>query len=363
MIGPTLGRYFARRTFFSVASIFAIAFLIVFLFDFLDMVRANVDRPSFRWPIAFAASLFRIPAFSEQVLPFATLFGVMAALLALSRKLELVVARAAGISVWQFLFPPIAVAAALGIAATVVYNPLAAHLKSRSETLQTRLAGDEQRRVDDTAREVWLRQSGEDGESIVHARQATDRGLHLSGVTIQSFDARGHFAARIEAATADHEPGRWRLTDAWVNRPGEAPQHFDVDFVSTRLAAEQIGQALAEPDTISFWALPSFIETARAAGLPAFQFELQYQLLLARPLLLMAMVLIAATVSLRVFRFGNIGRMILGGVAAGFVLYVAQEVARGMGGVGIVPPVLAAWTPAVIASSIGFTVLLHQEDG
>lgn len=363
MIGPTLGRYFAKRTFLAVATIFAIAFLIVFLFDFLDMVRANVDRPTFSWSTALAASLFRIPAFSEQVLPFATLFGVMAALLALSRKLELVVARAAGISVWQFLAPPIGVALVLGIVSTTAYNPLAAHLKGRSEVLQTQLAGNAQHRADDAMREVWLRQNGEDGESIVHARQATDRGLHLSGVTMQTFDERGHFHSRIEAAKADHESGHWRLDDATVFRAGQAPEHRDTLLVATRLKAEQIGESLTEPDTVSFWALPSFIEAARAAGLPAFQFELQYQLLLARPLLLVAMVLIAATVSLGVFRFGNIGGMILGGVAAGFVLYVAGEVARGMGGAGIVPPLIAAWTPAVVASSIGFTVLLHQEDG
>ena len=363
MIGPTLGRYFARRTFFSVMAIFLIAFLIVFLFDFLDMVRANVDRPGFAWPVALMASLFRIPSFSEQVLPFATLFGVMAALLALSRKLELVVARAAGISVWQFLFPPIAMAAALGIFAGLVYNPLAAHLKERSEVLQSRLAGDAPRRVDDTVKEVWLRQNGEDGESIVHARQATERGLHLSGVTMHTFDARGRFHSRIEAASADHHDGYWQLTDVRIQAPGEAPQTLAAHRVATRLKREQIGESLTEPDTVSFWALPSFIEAARAAGLPAFQFELQYQMLLARPLLLVAMVLIAATVSLRVFRFGNIGRMILGGVGAGFVLYVAGEVARGLGGAGIVPPILAAWAPAVVASSIGFTVLLHQEDG
>ena len=80
-------------------------------------------------------------------------------------------------------------------------------------------------------------------------------------------------------------------------------------------------------------------------------------------LLFAAMVLIAATVSLRVFRFGNIGRLILGGAVAGFVLYVAGELARGLGSVGIVPPILAAWSPAVVASLIGFTILLYQEDG
>ncbi|MER2607225.1 MAG: LPS export ABC transporter permease LptG [Siculibacillus sp.] len=363
MIGPTLGRYFARRTFNSVAAIFVIAFLIVFLFDFLDMVRANVDRPTFKWSTALLASLFRVPSFSELVLPFATLFGMMTALLALSRKLELVVARAAGISVWQFLTPPVVVAAALGLFASLVYNPLAATLKEKSEAYQVELAGNSARRTDDGAREIWLRQNGTDGESIVHAAQATERGLNLVGVTIHAFDERGKFHARIEAARAVHRGDHWELTKGEIHEPGAAGKPFDVHLVPTRLSREQIGESLAEPDTVSFWALPSFIEAARNAGLPAFQFELQYQLLLVRPLLLVAMVLIAATVSLRVFRFGNIGRMILGGVGAGFVLYVAGEVARGLGGAGIVPPVLAAWSPAVVASSIGFTILLHQEDG
>lgn len=362
MIGPTLGRYIGRRIFVSILAIFIIAFAIVLLFDFLDMVRANVDKPSFRWTIAALASLCRIPSFSEQVLPFATLFGVMTALLALSRKLELVVARAAGISAWQFLAPAIAVAAAIGLFSSVLYNPVAAALKEKSEALAMDLAGDQPKAVEG-AREIWLRQNGEDGESIIHALRASDRGLHLAGVTIQTFDQHGLFHQRIEAATADYRDGVWDLTKAVLYAPGTAPQSFDSWRVATRLKREQVGESLAEPDTVSFWALPSFIEAARNAGLPAFQFELQYQLLLARPLLLVAMVLIAATVSLRVFRFGNIGRMILGGVGAGFVLYVAGEVARGLGGAGVVPPVLAAWSPAVIASSIGFTVLLHQEDG
>ncbi|TBW39770.1 LPS export ABC transporter permease LptG [Siculibacillus lacustris] len=363
MIGPTLGRYFGRRVLTSILAIFAIAFTIVFLFDFLDMVRANVDRPGFSWSRALAASLFRIPTFSEQVLPFATLFGAMAALLALSRRLELVVARAAGISVWQFMAPPVLVAVIIGVVSSTLYNPIAAALKERSDTLLLELSGGEKKTVFDGDREVWIRQDGKDGESIVHAMRAADRGLHLADVTVFSFLKTGRFHERIEATRADYDDGQWILTDARVQAVGVDPQHFDTLRIPTRLKREQVGDSLAEPETVSFWALPSFIETARNAGLPAFQFELQYQLLLARPLLLVAMVAIAATVSLRVFRFGNIGRMILGGVAAGFVLYVVGEVARGLGGAGMVPPFLAAWSPAVVASSMGFTILLYLEDG
>ncbi|MDK9696732.1 MAG: LPS export ABC transporter permease LptG [Siculibacillus sp.] len=363
MIGPTLGFYFGRRILNAILAIFAVAFAIVFMFDFLDMIRATVDRPSFRWGIAFQASFFRVPAFSEQVLPFATLFGAMAAFLALSRKLELVVARAAGISVWQFTAPAVLVAAGLGLFATLVFNPFAAAMKEHSDRMVLALAGTEKKTMMDTAQAVWLRQDGEDGESIVRAARAVDRGLHLADVDVFAFDKTGRFRERIEAKAADYEDGRWRLTSAQVYTSGRDPQAFDVYHLSTRLKREQVGESLAQPDTLSFWALPSFIETARNAGLPAYQFELQYQSLLARPLLLVAMVAIAATVSLRVFRFGNIGRMILGGVAAGFVLYVVGEVARGLGGAGMVPPALAAWSPAVVASSMGFTILLYLEDG
>lgn len=363
MIGPTLGRYFGRRVLNSILAIFLIAFTIVFLFDFLDLIRSTVDRPNFQWTTVFLVSLFRIPTFSEQVLPFAVLFGAMTALLALSRKLELVVARAAGISVWQFMFPALTVAIGLGLFASLVYNPIAADLKSRSDDLQLQLSNSRGQVAPDPAREIWLRQDGDEGEAIIHAREATERGLHLGGVEIVRFDRAGRFRDRIEAARADYEPGQWRLTDAVTQAVGREPAHDETLRISTRLKREQVGESLAQPDTISFWALPAFIDTARNAGLPAYQFELQYQLLLARPLLLAAMVLIAATVSLRVFRFGNIGRMILGGVAAGFVLYVVGEVARGLGGAGMVPPFLAAWSPAVVASSMGFTILLYLEDG
>lgn len=55
--------------------------------------------------------------------------------------------------------------------------------------------------------------------------------------------------------------------------------------------------------------------------------------------------------------------MILGGVSAGFVLYVVTEIARDLGSEGLVPAALAAWAPAVFATLMGSTVLLFREDG
>jgi lipopolysaccharide export system permease protein len=77
----------------------------------------------------------------------------------------------------------------------------------------------------------------------------------------------------------------------------------------------------------------------------------------------LAMVLVAATVSLRFFRFGGVAPMVLAGVMAGFVLYVASELVENLGAAGIVGPGVAAWLPATVGMLLGVLSLLHQEDG
>ena len=54
----------------------------------------------------------KLPHTAQDVMPFAVLFGTMLAFWRLTRSNELVVARAAGVSVWRFLTPAIAGGAA-----------------------------------------------------------------------------------------------------------------------------------------------------------------------------------------------------------------------------------------------------------
>ena len=61
-------------------------------------------------------SFLRTPAIAEKVLPFVMLGAAMIALVNLTRRLELVVARSAGVSVWQFLTPIVVLAILLGLA-------------------------------------------------------------------------------------------------------------------------------------------------------------------------------------------------------------------------------------------------------
>ncbi|PLX39239.1 MAG: LPS export ABC transporter permease LptG [Hyphomicrobiales bacterium] len=363
MIGITLSRYFAGRFIKWVVGLFVLVSCLVFLFDFLELVRRASEKDAFTMGRAVMMSLMRVPSLTEQALPFITLFGAIAAFHTLSRRLELVVARSAGISVWQFSAPIIVAAIVLGLFAVGVYNPVSAWMKSKSDALGVILLGKEQRVLLQTTGDTWLRQNGDDGESVINARVALEQGQRLVGVTVFTFDQNGRFDQRIDADEAVLTESHWTMKNAIVQKLRADPVRYNSYLLSTFLKPEQIRQSLAAPDTVSIWELPSFIELATHAGLPAYRYRLQYQTLLARPLLLAAMVLLAATVSLGFGRFGGTGRMILGGITAGFVLYVVDQFAKDLGGAGIVPPGVAAWSPGVVATLIGFSILLHREDG
>ncbi|MDJ0930830.1 LPS export ABC transporter permease LptG [Breoghania sp.] len=358
-VGFTLWRYFAVRFLLSILGLFLFAAVLIYIFDFLELVRRGGDREGFTVMRVALISLLRIPVLLEQVLPFATLFGSILAFVTLSRSLEIVIARASGMSVWQFTAPALIVAVTVGALAIVVYNPLAVALKDNSD----QLFGNKEKLLLQASNNAWLRQDGLNGETILHASQSTDQGLYLYDVTIFAFDKSGVFRERVEAREAMLGDEAWRLKDVTVYTTDDDPKEYASYLVSTYLGSLEVRQSIASPESVSFWDLPRLIELARRSGLPAYRYTLQYETLFARPLLLAAMVLIAAAVSLRVSRFGGLGGMILGGITAGFMLYVLTELAKDLGGAGIVSPVVAAWSPGIVATLMGFTILLYQEDG
>src|SRR5262245_26050391 len=361
MLGSTLARYFGLRFLGAAASVFGGIFLLVVLVDYVEMTRQASNVPNASALLVAQISLFRVPQVTERIIPFAVLIGAMVCYLTLSRRLELVVARAAGISAWQFIAPAILVALLIGAGATMVYNPLSATLREYSKRLEADLFGDKAGSKTDTG--SWISQREADGQAVINAATSRNQGAILDGVTVLTFDNGGRFQERIEARSAQLEPGSWHLQDATVYAIGVPPRQHASYLLSTSLTPEQVRESFATPETVSFWNLRQYIDLAEHAGLAAAGYRLQYQLLLARPFLLAAMVILAASVSLRFFRFGGVTRMILSGVIAGFLLYVLSKITEDMSKAELMHPAAAAWLPVLVGGLTGFVALLYLEDG
>lgn len=362
MIG-TLGRYFGLRFLSTFAAVLFGVFTMIVLLDYVELMRRLSDATNASaWMVA-KTSLFRVPQMGERILPFCILIGAMSCYLGLSRRLELVVSRAAGMSAWQFTAPAMIVAFAVGIVATAVYNPLAAILHERSKRLEAEISGDARSTLQATVNGFWVRQRSTDGQSVINAASSREQGVLLSKVTAFVFDHENRFLERIEANSAVLRPGYWQLDDARVYTPGSQPSERDSYRLATNLTPEQVRETFSTPETVPFWQLPHYIERAERAGLSAAGYRLQYQKLLARPFMLAAMVLLAAAFSLRFFRMGGVHKMVLGGVASGFFLYVMSKVTDDLSNAQLLPPIVAAWLPVFVGGLTGFVALLYQEDG
>jgi lipopolysaccharide export system permease protein len=359
----TLRFYVARRFLLSILGAFLVCACLIFMIDMIELLRMARRATDLSLAMLAWVGLLRLPAFAEILLAFAVLVGSIGALLSLNRRSELTVMRSAGMSAWQFLRPGLAVTLVLGVLAVVLFNPLAAAARSEAERLVAELLGREAGLFAAAGEGSWLRQDGADGQSVLHARATADQGLTLVSVIAFQFDPQGRFVERLDAARATLQDGYWELHQVTVTRPMREPEVFKTYTISTHLTRERVGDALGSEIAVSFWQLPSLIEVSEKAGLSASKYRMQYALLLSRPGLLIAMVVLAATVSLRSFRSGGIQTMVLLGMSGGIGFFLLAEVSRQIGASGLISPGLAVWVPISIALLVSLTVLLHQEDG
>jgi lipopolysaccharide export system permease protein len=141
MIAGTLSRYFGLRFLMAVLAVFAGTFAMITMIDFVEMLRRTGDVNDVSAFIVARITLYRVPFITERVLPFAVLVASMFCFLNLSRRLELVVARAAGVSAWQFIAPALFIALVLGVVTTTLYNPMSATLREISTRHEAELFG------------------------------------------------------------------------------------------------------------------------------------------------------------------------------------------------------------------------------
>jgi lipopolysaccharide export system permease protein len=348
---------------------FVVAFLgllvLVGFIDAIELLRRAAGRPNVGLGAVATMSFLRLPFLSQELAAFSVLFGSIMAFFRLSRRHELVIFRAAGISVWQFLLPALFLAGAIGAAKVTVINPVSAFSLAMFEKLEGEyLTGRSSLLTLSSGGSLWLRQVDDDGnQAVIYAAGVNPEELKLNSVEVTLLNADNRFEGRIDAERAQLGAQAWALQNAWLAKTNATPQFYDSFALETDLTPEKIHESFASPETVSFWELPKFIGALEATGFSALAHRLQWNSLLAEPFLLLAMVLIAATVSLRYTRQGSVMLLIGSGIVAGFGVFIFTEIIHALGLGATLPVALAAWTPAGVTLMLGVSMLLHLEDG
>ncbi|MBL8671237.1 MAG: LPS export ABC transporter permease LptG [Alphaproteobacteria bacterium] len=359
----TLSLYIARQFLVWFATCFGALTSISMLFEMVELLRRASGKPDASITVVLQMMLLKAPFMSLKLVVFAVLFGAMATFWKLTRTQELVVARAAGVSAWQFLFPAIFSAALIGAVSVTMVNPLAASLLAQFERIENRVLKGRSSLLAVSSEGLWLRQVESEGQSVIRADSVAPGGMILNDVIVFRFDRDDRFKDRLDAKSAELRSGHWALVEVWRSSPGAPAQYASELALKTNLTVEKIQDSFASPESMSFWQLPSFVRLLELSGFQGHRHWLHFHRLLATPLLLAAMVLLAAVFSLRLQRRGGAMALIAAGVLSGFLIYFVSDLVFALGLSNSIPVVMAAWTPASVTAMLGMALVFHLEDG
>jgi lipopolysaccharide export system permease protein len=358
----TLYRYLAVQFLLGVAVVYAIFLVLAFSIDIVDLLNRTAGH-NVSTSVAVGMAILQLPNLGQKMLPFAILFGGVATFVRLSRSRELVATRAAGVSAWDFLMPPLTVAVFIGVAAVTVFTPVSARMFTEFAGLEARYVKGQESQLSVSMNGLWLRQGNENQQSVIHALRAARQGEHLEDVVVFLYGPHNSFVGRIDAKSAQLHDRYWTMSDAFVSDTKGTPVYHKSYRLPTTLTPEQIVESSASPDTLSFWDLPGYIRAAQAAGFSANRYQMYLYTLYALPALFAAMVFMAASFSLRFGRDIGMAKVILLSAAAGFAVFFFQDLTIVLGRTGAVPILLAATAPALASILIGMTLVFSQEDG
>ncbi|MCC2645207.1 MAG: lptG [Rickettsiaceae bacterium] len=360
----TLSRYIGKQFLTGVAIVLSVLVTLIILFDTLELIKSASSK-NVPFGVIIELVFLKLPTIIQKIIPFAILLGGILTFSRLTRTSELIVARAAGVSAWQFLAPAVIISFGLGFFIMTVFNPLAAIMLSRFEQVEAKYMNNSSSMLSVSSTGLWLRQKNklDNGKTVIHSLRVEHENMELFDVTIFMFGENNKFIQRVDAPTAKLEDGYWDINDAILTIPGK-PAASRTDYrLKTDLSKHRIQESFASPETLSFWELPGFIATLQEAGFSALRHSLHWHSILVTPFFLSAMVFFAAAFSLRPPRQGKTGALMTGGILAGFIIYFMSDLVAAIGLSGSIPVAMAAWAPVGVSMLLGTVLMLHLEDG
>ena len=241
-------------------------------------------------------------------------------------------------------------------------NPLASYsLSTQSEILNGLGSNSE-------IADIWLREGSQTNKIIIHAEKYNESTKTIFDVTYFIFDVDTRdelkFVNRIDASRAILlKSGYWQLHDVKeVNTSGLIKQKNTMSFATSVTELDLIN-SIKKKNLTSFWEITNEIRRRKNNGFSVVLLDIQYNKLLSLPLMLIAMSILAACVTLNHSRQGNTAKLIILGALLGFIIYISNNFIISFAKSEIIPPSFATWFVPTFTLLIGTIYLSLIEDG
>ena len=364
-----LGLYLARHYGVWLATVAAALTCLALLGDLLETARL-ASKAQDGYGTAFYYSLLRLPSLVNAFMPFVILLAAMLCFWRLSERRELIIMRMGGLSVWQFASPLLVIATGIGIMQILILDPAAtAGLRRFQELTSVQNATPVRPQFAFSESGVWLHESDDEGSRILRAQYIDTRdirnnsgGAVLGKVDFLLLDRQENYLYRIKADAARLRGQQWELFNASIIRPGSQIVRHARWQLPTGLSVDDLNHYYRPPSSLMLWQLPAYIETAKGKGADTGAHQVRFHNLLATPVVLMAMILLAAYFSIPTKRTPSAARTILFTTAAGIAFFLLSTFATKLAETNLLLPLPAVWLPPILALLAGGALLLQSED-
>jgi LPS export ABC transporter permease LptG/LPS export ABC transporter permease LptF len=345
----------------------AVTFLTLFaVYEFINLIDDLSER-NLPGSLVLNYLKYRTPWILSQILPISCLVATFLAIGIMSRFNEVTALKASGTSIYRIAAPVLIVTVAISALAYVNQDYLEPYANQRAAQIKDVIRGRSPRSYGAGERR-WVFGDG--------GRLYNFRNYVASPVPVLAAPGSGEFQGfsayrldpttfeiheRTYARSASFNRGNWLLKDGWTRSFEGAEESFET-FAEKRFDfPEGPGYFIKEwktPAQMNFAELQHFVVDLKRRGYDVQELQVDLYDKTALPLVSLTMVILGIPFC---FRMGKRGSLYGVGIAVFLVtvFLLVFSTTNALGGVGFLPPFLAAWGPNILFAGTGIYLLLR----
>jgi LPS export ABC transporter permease LptF/LPS export ABC transporter permease LptG len=356
-----LDLYLLRRFFFHF-TVLMLAF--IFLFEAFTFFELLDDIARHRIPFLIVVDYFRFltPYLVYNLAPLGALVAVLVTLGTMSKNNEVVACKASGISLYRLAVPLLAAGLALAGSMILLDETYLPYANQRQDALRNIIKGRPPQTYTHPQRWIFGESYKVYNYDLFDSTQNLFGGLSVVELDPTTFQMKRRvFASRARWSDSQN---LWILEGGWVRDFNEDSvtryQQFPVSSLpELSEPPSYFNREVRQASQMSLGALRRYIEGLQTAGFDVASLMVQWHVKLAFPAIAPVSMLLAIPFALLVGTRGAVGGVAIG-VAIGIIYWTAARLLEAMGGVGQLPPFLAAWSTDITFFFVGLYFFLRM---
>ncbi len=344
-----LQRYIAKTILTSTGLVLLVLLGLYTFMDFIGELE-DVGKGQYHLTEVLSYLALSMPKRFYELLPVAALLGSVLGLGSLASQSELVVMRAAGISIQKINQAVMIVALALMLIALfvgeVIRPPAEQKAREMQSMAQTGTVGSR------SENGFWTR----DGYHFNHIQRILPDG-RFAGISIYEFDEKNRLRNITKAEEARYDGEKWTLSDvvqSTIDSRGVEVRAIEYAEWQSTLNPGMVNIVIVPPEFLPVWSLIEYIDYLQMNRQSVGQYQMAFWMKVMMPLSSAVMVFLAVPFVFGPLRSAPIGGRILAGALVGIGFYLFNQSFQHIGLVFGILPWLTAALPTVLFAGFGY---------